>query len=543
MSGVLALLRPDPPPPPPPGPDGKPPPAPSSPTPRALLGLFGVLLAALSSYLNQYDTNFARADLYGGLNLGQDEGLWVTVGFDCGSVAIVVLTAWLSTIFTPRRIVAFFLVVQLLAAVTVPRMTGYPGLMTMAFLHGVGGGALVPMLFTTLLRVLPPNAGRLWGFAAYAMVVCLSPLTGEIIGGYFKEYLGWQTIFWTCLVLNPIALVLVMAGLPVEKVKLEGFTKGADYFGMMFFTGFACTLTAALVVGQQYDWFSSTLVDTLFVLAAIFLVLFVWEELSVEHPLIELRLLKRRNLSLGLLIIVMFFFALQGAAYILPQYGAQIRDFRELQIGVILLWATIPILVLSPLTAWVLHYVDARVVAAVGFLLVVIADRLATYLTSDWVEAEFLTSQIIAACGYPLVLISLLLCVTSVLQPQDAISGSTLFNVIRVLAGNFGGAIMGGIVTVRQRVHSNIIASDAVTGAFGTVQREREAGGLSGLSSEVHRQAYVMAYADAYGWIAMIMIAGIVVLLFVGPAAVARRPKKEPKGAERTPGPEPQPAE
>ncbi len=543
MSGVLALLRPDTPPPPPRGPDGKPPPTPPSPTPRMLLGLLGVLLAALSSYLNQYDTTFARVDLYGGLNLGQDEGLWVTVGFDCGSVAIVVLTAWLSTIFTPRRIVAFFLVVQLLAAVTAPTMTSYPGLMAAAFLHGMGGGALVPMLFTTLLRILPPY-DRLWGFAAYATVVNLSPLTGEIIGGYFKEYLGWQTIFWTCLVLNPIALVLVMTGLPAEKVKLEGFTKGADYFGMIFFIGFACTLTAALVIGQQYDWFSSTLVDTLFVLAAIFLALFVWEELSVEQPLIELRLLKRRNLSLGLLIIVMFFFAVQGAAYVLPQYGAQIRDFRELQIGVILLWATIPVVVLAPLVAWVLFYVDARVVAAVGFLLVVIADRLATYVTSDWVEAQFLPSEIIAACGYPLVLISLLLCVTSVMQPQDAISGSTLFNVIRVLAGNFGSAILGGIVTVRQRVHSNIIASDAVTGAFGTVQRESEAGGLSGLSSEVRRQAYVMAYADAYGWIAMIMIAGIVVLLFVGPAAVAQRPKagpKEPGG--RTPGPEPQPAE
>ncbi len=541
MNRFLAALYPPSPPPPPTGPDGKPKQAPPpSPTPRMLLGLLGVLLAALSSYLNQYDTTFARVDLYGGLSLGQDEGLWVTVAFNCGSVAIVVLTAWLSTIFSPRRIVAFFLVVQLLAAVTAPRMTSYVGLLVVVFLHGVGGGALVPMLFTVLLRTLPPDQGRLWGFAAYAMVVCLSPLTGEIIGGYLKEYLGWQTIFWTCLVLNPVAFVLVMTGLPVEKLKLEGFTKGADYFGMFFFTVFSTTLLAALVAGQQYDWFSSTLIDTLFVVSATFLLLFIWQELSVEHPLIELRLLKRRNLTLGLLIIVMFFFAVQGAAYVLPQYGTQIRDFRELQIGVILLWATIPVVVLAPLTAWLLHYVDARVIAAVGFLLVVIADRLATYLTSDWVEAEFLPSQIIAACGYPLVLVSLLLCVTSVMQPQDAISGSTLFNVIRVLAGSIGTAILGGIVTVRQRVHSNIIASDATTGAFGTVQRESAAGGLSGLSSEVHRQAFVMAYADAYGWIAMIMIAGIVLLLFMGPAPVARRPKQERARKRR---PEPQPAE
>ena len=535
----LSILRPPSPPPPPPGPDGKPKqPEIPSPTPRLLLGLLGVLLAALSSYLNQYGSTFSRLDLYGALNIGQDEGSWITVAFDSGSVAIVVVTAWLSTIISPRRVVAGFLILQLLAAVTVPTMTSYPGLVALAFLHGVGGGALVPMLFTVLLRVLPPY-DRLWGFAAYATVVNLSPLTGEVISGYLTEYIGSQATFWECLVLNPIALVLVMVGLPVEKIKLEGFTKGADYLGMFFFIVFGTTLTAALVVGQRFNWFSSTLIDTLFVVSAIFLILFIWEELSVEEPLVQLRLLKRPNLALGLLLIVMFFFAVQGAAYVLPEYAVQIRNLRELQIGAILIWATIPVVVLAPVVAWLLHYVDARVVAALGFLLVVIGDRLATYVTSDWVEAQFLAPQIFAACGYPFVLVSLLLAVTSVMQPQDAISGSTLFNLVRVLAGSFGSAILGAIVVVRERVHSNIIASDAMTGAFGTVQREAAVGGLSGLSSEVHREAFVMAYADAYGWIAMIMIAGMVVLLFVGEPAVARRPKKE-RGKT---GPEPRPAE
>ena len=541
MKRLLAALRPDPPPPPPPGPDGKKPLEIPPPTPRLLIGLLGVLLAALSSYLNQYGTSFAQRDLYGGLGLGQDEGSWVTVAFDCGQVSIVVVTAWLSTIISPRRVVAGFLVLQMLAAVSVPRMTSYTGVVTLAFLHGVGGGALVPMLFTVLLRVLPPYE-RPWGFAAYAMIVNLSPLTGEIISGYLEDYIGWQANFWEVLVLNPIALVMVLVGLPVEKLKLEGFTKGVDYFGMFFFIVFGTTLTAALVVGQRFNWFSSILIDTLFVVSAIFLVLFVWEELTVEAPLVPLRLLKRPNLSIGLLVIVVFFFAVQGAAYVLPQYGTQVRDFRELQIGAILIWATIPVIVFAPLAAWLLHYVDARVLAAVGFLLVVIADRFATYLTSDWVEAQFLPTQIIAACGYPFVLVSLLLAVTSVMQPQDAIAGSTLFNLVRVLAGVMGSAIMGGIITVRERVHSNIIASDAMTGAFGTVQREAAAGGLSGLSSDVHRQAYVMAYADAYGWIAMLMIAGMVLLLFTGEPTLARRPKKEPRKDRRT-GPEPQPAE
>ena len=524
MKGILAALHPDPPPPPPPGPDGKPPQQPPPPTLRSVLGLLGVALAALSSYLNQYDTTFARLDLYGGFNLGQDDGLWVAAAFNCGSVVIIVVTPWLSTIFSPRRVVAFFLAVQLLAAVAVPTMTSYAGVVALAFLHGVGGGALVPLLFTVVLRVLPLH-DRPWGFALYAMVTCLSPLTGEIIGGYLEQYVGWQAIFWICLLLNPVAFALTLTGLPVEKIKLEGFTKNADYVGMILLTVFCAALMAAFTIGQQFDWFSSTLVDTLFAVAAVFLVLFVWQELSIEHPLIELRLLKRPNLSMGFVVLIMFFFALQGAAYVLPQYGAQIRSFREIQVGDILIWATIPIVVCSPLVSLLLYRIDQRVVAAIGFLIVAFSDRLATYLTADWVGAEFLLSQIIAACGYPLVMMSLLLTTTSVVQPQEAVSVATVFNLVRSLAGSFGNVIVAAIVTVRERVHSNIIASDATTGAFGTVQREAAVGGLSGLSGEVHRQAFVMAYADTFGWIGMIMIAGTVALLFINGATVAQPPR------------------
>jgi len=534
---VLAALYPQSQKPPPPGPGGKKQPEIPPPTLRSLLGLLGALLAALSSYLNQYGTTFARMDLYGGLGLGQDEGSWITVAFNCGSVAIVVLTAWLSNIFSPRRTVAGFLILLTLAAIVVPTATSYPALIALAFLHGVGGGALVPLLLIVLLRVLPPH-DRLWGFAAYATIISLSPLTGELISGYLSEYVGWQAIFWENLVLNPIALVLVLTGLPVEKMKLEGFTKDADYLGMVLFIGFGTTFTIALVVGQRFDWFSSSFIDTMFAVSAVFLVLFVWQELTVEKPLIELRLLERLNLALGLLLIVLFFFAVEGAAYVLPQYGMEVRSFRELQIGAILIWATIPVIVLAPLVAWALHYVDARVVAALGFLLVVIGDRFATTITSDWVRDEFLLPQVVAACGYPLVLVCDLLINTSALKPEDALSGSALFNVVRVLAGNAGAAIIGGIVTVRERVHSNILASDATTGAFGTVRRQAELGGMSGLSSDIHRQAFVMAYADSYGWIAMLMLAGMVLLLFVGDVPVPRRPKAAPKKQKRAPEPQ-----
>ena len=524
----LRLLHPRP---PDPGPDGKPPAGPPPITGRLALGLLGAVLGGLMSNLNTRLDTFALVDLRGGVGLGMDEGAWVTEAFNIATIAIVPITPWLAGVVSQRRAIAAAVALLTLSAVAVPVQSTYPGLVLFRFLQGAGGGALIPLLLSTVLRFLPMYQ-RNWGFAVYGLLTTISPLISESIAGALDEYLGWQAIFWQNLLPGAVVLVLVLVGLPVEKVKTEAFAK-ADYFGMFCAAVFAACLTAGLDQGQRLDWFSSGLITGLFVAAGTALAVFIWHSLTTEDPLVELRLLKRLNLSLGLLVILVFSFASLATSYILPQFGTQIAGFRELQVGDILLLAAGSQIVLCPLVAALTRVLDVRLLMVFGLALATVGSRLATYVTAEWVRGDFLLPLSLQACGLPFIIVPVLLVTTSVLQPQDAVAGGTLFNVLRTLAGTAGSAIIGAVVTVRERVHSNLIINHVMAGAQATVQREAT-GGPAAITTAATAQAYVMAYADAFGTLGMVTLGGLVILLFLQETRVAQPPEKQPPQKPKT---------
>jgi DHA2 family multidrug resistance protein len=521
----LGALAPRPPDPPAPGPGGA---APGGPPPlsrTAAIGLAGAVLGSLLSNVNTRLTSFAVADLRGAFGFDIDEGAWVTEAYNVAQIAIVPLTPWLGGIISPRRAIAAAVALQALASVAAPVAPNYVSLVVIRFLQGVGGGALIPLLLTTVLRFLPMHQ-RIWGFAVYALVTTSTPLFSESLSGVLTEYVGWQAIFWQNLLPGAVVMFMVLAGLPVEATKPDTF-RTTDYFGMFTAVLFVATLTAGLGEGQRLDWFDSEVITGLFAAALVSLAVFVWHSLVAPAPLINLRLMLRANFSCGLLTVVIFAFSTLGTSYVLPQFGAQIRGFRELQVGEILGMLAVAQIVLCPAAAALLRVADVRVLLTFGLVMASLGSRMATWITADWVRVDFLPALAVQACALPFIMVPLLLISTSTLQMQDATAGGTLFNCIRTLAGTIGTAVMGAIITVRERVHSNVITDHLVAGAAVTVQRAAS-GGPAGLAAAATRQAYVMAYADAYGWLAVITACGLVVVLFMRETRVAYPPKALP---------------
>jgi len=116
--------------------------------------------------------------------------------------------------------------------------------------------------------------------------------------------------------------------------------------------------------------------------------------------------------------------------------------------------------------------------------------------------------------------VPLIIIATSTLQATDAVAGSTIFNVVRSLGGTFGGAVVGAILTVRERVHSNTMVDHLVAGAPATVHAQA----MGGLVAAVRRQATTMAAADAYGWIGMITLGAMLITLVLKDTKLFRAP-------------------
>jgi DHA2 family multidrug resistance protein len=505
---------------PPRGPDGRvqgPPPLDA----RLMLGLLGAVLGSFVSNLDTRLTTFSLADLRGGVGYGVDEAAWVSSAYNIAEIAVVPLTPWLAAIVSQRRAVAGFVILLTVAGALCPWAAnqGYMWLVAMRFLQGLGGGALIPLLLGILLRHTPLHQ-RIYGFTLYALVTASTPLISESLAGVLTDIVHWQAVFYIGGVIGPIVLGLVLFGLPVDPMKPEAF-RGADYGGMFLMILSASLLTAALDEGQRLDWFSSWFIVSLFAGAAVSLVAFVTVELYQRAPLVNLRLLLRRNFAGGLTTIFAFAVATLGTSLLLPQFGIQVRGFRELQVGNILIWAALAQLIVCAATPFLLRVLEARVVLALGLFTVAMGVRLATFADSSWVRPNILPSHILQACGQPLIMVPLVVISTSTLQMTDAIAGATLFNVVRTLAGSIGGAVIGGILVVRERVHSNTIVDHLAAGSA-TVQARP----LGALAGAVRRQATTMAITDSFGWIGVIMLGTMLIVMVLNETKLFRAPSQ-----------------
>ena len=171
-----------------------------------------------------------------------------------------------------------------------------------------------------------------------------------------------------------------------------------------------------------------------------------------------------------------FRFIILSTAYIIPTYLQVVQNYRELQVGAVLLWIALPqFLIVLPL-GWLLSRVDARWVLALGAILIGVACLMGTGLTQDWATDDFLPSQILQAIGQSFALTAVVVLAVKSMNPADVLTIGTLFQTSRLFGGEIGTAFMQTFVRVREQVHSNLIGLhvDSLGG-----HDRRSAGGLS----------------------------------------------------------------
>ena len=127
----------------------------------------------------------------------------------------------------------------------------------------------------------------------------------------------------------------------------------------------------------------------------------------------------------------------------LPLYLAQIQGYNAMQIGEVIMWMGVPQLFLIPLIPKLMKFIEPRLLCALGFGLFGLASFCSGVLNPDFAGPQFNQIQLLRALGQPMVMVTISLIATVYLQPQDAGSASSLFNILRNLGGAIGIALAG----------------------------------------------------------------------------------------------------
>src|SRR6187397_1353413 len=311
--------------------------------------------------LNIQITNASLLNIEGGIGTGVDNGSWISTSYLIGEIVVIPLTDWLSRVFSFRRYMiasaALFAAFSVACAFT----HDLPSMIAMRGLQGFAGGVLIPMAFTLVLTKLPKPQQPV-GLAIFALSVTFAPAIGPTIGGYLTENYGWRTIFFINVIPTVVMVSALYLTLERQPMQLKLLKEG-DWAGIFTMAIGLSALQAVLEEGNKDDWFSSPFILELAIVAAVLLTIFVAIELTVAKPLVNLRLLTRRNFGIGVVVNVLVGFALFGTVYILPQFLGQVQRYNAEQIGVVLAWTGLPQLLIIPLVPWLMKRFDVRYIA------------------------------------------------------------------------------------------------------------------------------------------------------------------------------------
>ena len=499
---------------------------------KTWIAVGGAMIGAFMAVLNIQITNASLLDIEGGIGTGGINGAWITTAYLIGEIIVIPLSDYLSRVFSLRRYLIANVMLFLLFSVLCGQATSLPEMIVLRALQGFAGGVLIPLAFTIVVTMLPPSK-RPIGMAAFALTATFAPAIGPTVGGYFTENYGWPTIFYLNVVPGAVMLAMLVYALPRAKMQLDLLRRG-DWLGIVLMAVGLATLQTILDEGNVYDWFGSPFIVKLALASVLALTAFLIIEFTRAEPLVNFRLLGRRNFGLGTLANFMLGGALYGSAYLLPQYLANAQGFNAEQIGTVMAWTGLPQLVIIPLVPLLMRRIDGRLLVGTGLLVFAASCFMNLTINHDYAGPELFWPDVIRALGQALVITPLASIAMTGIAPADAGAASGLFNMTRNLGGAIGVAALETFISKREQYHSDVINSgvslldEATRQRLMILQRHFITHGIPDAAAAMHQsmvavgetiraQALLMGYGDAFG------LLGVILVLAAGSVALLRR--------------------
>jgi MFS transporter, DHA2 family, multidrug resistance protein len=499
-------------------------------SPKTWLAVFGATLGAFMAVLNIQIVNASLADIQGAIGAGIDDGGWISTSYLIAEIVVIPLSGWLAQVFSIRIYLLTNAILFLLFSAACALAQDLPQMIVLRAIQGFTGGVLIPLAFTLIITLLP-KAKQSIGLAMFAVSATFAPAIGPTIGGYLTENWGWQYIFYVNLVPGALMVGMLWFSLDSKPMKLSLLREG-DWPGIITMTVGLSALQTVLEEGNKDDWFGSAFIVRLSIIAAIALALFFWVELTSKKPLLNLRLLARRNFGFGVLANFLMGIALYGSVFILPQYLARIQGYNSEQIGMVLAWTGLPQLLLIPLVPRLMQRFDARLIIAIGFALFAASNFMNIYMTTDYGSDQLLWPNVVRAVGQALAFAPLSAVATAGIEAENAGSASGLFNMMRNLGGAVGIAGLQTFLTKREQYHSNVLTQSVSLFEQATRTRieqltnyfinhgiidpaDASQRAVVAIGHIVQKQAFILAFSDTFFVLGIALIVALVATLLL----------------------------
>jgi DHA2 family multidrug resistance protein len=473
---------------------------------------FSVMLATFMEVLDTTVVNVSIPHIAGNLASTNEEGTWVVTSYLVSNAIVLPISGWLANYLGRKRLlllcVAGFTVTSLCCGLA----TSLPQLIIFRVLQGLTGGGLQPLAQAILLETFPKERHG-HAMAAYGIGILLAPILGPTLGGWITDNYSWRWIFYLNLPVGVLSLFLMQRFVFDPHYVKRGEGK-VDLWGIGFLALGVGSLQVLLDTGQRKDWFTSDDIRTFTALCIFGVVALIVRELTTDHPVVDLRVLKNRSFSAGVLLISLLGFVLYASLVLLPLYLQTLMGYPAYNSGLALSPRGIGALLFTPLAGHLTTKTDPRRLLFIGLILgsITMFDLAGLNLYAGFWDIFW--AQILQGVALSFLFIPLMALAMARIQPEKMGNATSIFNLMRNIGGSVGIAIMTTFLARRTQMHQNHLVANVTAGntktlmmlrgiqanfiAHGTdaVTASRKA--LAALYGLVQEHASMLAFVEAF---------------------------------------------
>lgn len=460
-----------------------------------------LFVGAFVSFLNNSLLNVALPSIMVDLNVENYSTVqWLATGYMLVSGVLVPASAFLLTRFKNRSLYIFCMSVFTIGTAMAAFAPNFGMLLAGRMVQAAGASVMGPLLMNVML-VSFPREKRGTAMGVFGLVMITAPAIGPTLSGYIVQYHDWRVLFEMILPLAIISLLLSIWKL--ENVMPQNKNVQLDYFSVVL----SCLGFGGLLYGfssASADGWTDTWVLTTLIVGGISLILFIIRQMTMEKPLLDLRVYKYPMFALGSVIAIVNAVAMFSGMILTPAYVQSVRGISPLDSGLLMLPGAIVMGIMSPITGKLFDKFGPRMLAAVGLIVTAISTYMLANLQIDTSYSHIVIIYALRMFGMSMVMMPIMTNGMNQIPNRLNPHGTAINNTAQQVSGSIGTAIL---VTIMNSVTQSE-AESLMTGVDPTTMTEAT-------TAAVTQQALLAGIQYAFYVSLAINIVALILVLFI----------------------------
>lgn len=407
--------------------------------------MMAVLLAgAFLSLMAETFLNNALPTIMKDFAVSQSTAQWLSTAYLLVVGLMIPISAWIFSSFQSRTTYMAMMAVFLLGSLVCVFSTGHFALLlTGRIIQAAAAGSLMPFIQNVVLLLFPPERRGL-ALGVVGLVVALGPTVGPTLSGFILQHWSWRALF---ILLATVSMLVLLAAFFFVYTVNQPRKAELDLVSVILSClGFGCLLYALSAIGDTGRFSPITIALLLAGLVVIWL--FCRRQLSMEHPLVDLRVFSSGVFTLTTLLSTLSNISMVGIELVLPLYLQNSRGSSALTSGLVMLPGAIVMGIFNPLSGGLYERIGVRCISLLGYAVLAIGTLPMAWFSTNTGLIEIAACYAVRMAGISLVMMTTFTEGINALPPRLTADGNAVASTVRQIGGSLGTAAAMMIVTL-----------------------------------------------------------------------------------------------